>query len=102
MIYIRVQEKEGRIAELRISGHAESEDHGRDLICAGVSCIAFGLCNALDELTDSAGFEIQDNDIRIYLPEPDNTAEIILRTGLIQFATAAETNSDFIEIETEE
>ncbi len=102
MIHIRVQEKEGKITELRIFGHAESDDIGKDLICAAVSSVAFGLCNALDELSDSAGFEIQDNDIRIYLPEPDNTAQIVMRTGVIQFETIAENNSDFIEIETEE
>jgi uncharacterized protein YsxB (DUF464 family) len=98
MIHIRVQEKDGRITEISISGHAEADEHGRDLVCAAVSAVGFGLCNALDEMTDKAGFEVSEGNIRIWIPEPDETAEIILRTGLYQFETIAEVNDEFIEI----
>ncbi len=102
MIHIRVREKDNRICEIEIHGHADSAEYGKDLVCAAVSSIAFGLCNALDEMADMAGFEIDENRIRIYLTRPDATAEIILRTGLIQFETVAETQSKYIQIETEE
>ncbi|MBR4446518.1 MAG: ribosomal-processing cysteine protease Prp [Solobacterium sp.] len=98
MIRILVQEENGKIREVSIDGHAEADVHGQDVVCAAISAIAFGLCNALDEMTDRVGFEVEDNHIRIYVPAEDETAETILRTGLIQFETVAEVNSEFVQI----
>jgi uncharacterized protein YsxB (DUF464 family) len=35
---------------MEISGHAGSDVYGHDLVCAIVSGIGTGLCNALDQL----------------------------------------------------
>ena len=42
---------------LRASGHANSGEYGRDLICAGVSCILTGFCNYLIDEMDLVMFD---------------------------------------------
>lgn len=34
-----------------ISGHALYAEYGRDVVCAGISTVVTGICNALEELT---------------------------------------------------
>ena len=98
MITVRIQEDSGQIEEMIIEGHAEADDPGKDLVCAGVSAVAIGLCNALDEMCDNVGFEMEDNRIRIYVPVTDERTEIVLRTGEIQLKTIAEYSRDFVQI----
>ncbi|MBR3357631.1 MAG: ribosomal-processing cysteine protease Prp [Solobacterium sp.] len=98
MIIVRIQEENSRIREVIVTGHAEADEFGKDLVCAAVSAITIGLCNALDEMTDSVGFEMEDNRIRIYVPVMDETAETVLRAGVIQLKTVAEVYSEFVQI----
>ncbi|MTH52991.1 ribosomal-processing cysteine protease Prp [Bacillus mangrovi] len=41
----------GAIQSFSMSGHAEFDDTGKDLVCAGASCVAFGSINAVHALT---------------------------------------------------
>ena len=60
MITVQRTMKQGSTEELSIFGHSGSEEAGRDLICAAVSAIGFGLCNALDQMHAEADIQIKD------------------------------------------
>ena len=49
MIKITASRNNGRITNLTVKGHANSAPHGEDLVCAAVSSILVGGCNALKE-----------------------------------------------------
>lgn len=98
MIQITVNEHSDKIVSLDISGHAGSDDYGHDLVCAIVSGIGTGLCNALDQLTGVEDIVLSEGHISIHIIQPDEKTEMILRTGLIQLQTAQEVNKDFITI----
>lgn len=98
MVHISVDTHAGKIRRLRARGHAESAPYGQDLVCAAVSTVMFGLGNALDEMKTNAQFQVKDNDFSITTDGLDETAQIILHTGLIQLKTIEETNRRFIEI----
>lgn len=44
--------QKGDAHELTISGHAGYAEHGQDIVCAGVSAIAFALLGYLEECED--------------------------------------------------
>ena len=48
----------GNYVYLKCEGHADSDVYGKDLVCAGVSCITTGLCNYL--LKEYSFFETTD------------------------------------------
>lgn len=51
MIRVKIQrEMNSRILAFRVSGHAEYDQSGKDIVCAGVSAIAVGTVNALEAL----------------------------------------------------
>lgn len=103
MIKITIQTQNDNIVSLDIKGHAEFDDHGKDLVCAGVSSIAFGLLNALDEYKVEFEHQVQNNEISIHLNNQlDDKAQIILKTGIIQLETIKESYEAYIKIKKQE
>lgn len=98
MIRICAQFHNGLIQDLSVSGHSGSAEHGQDLICAGISAISFGLCNALDQSRSDADIRIGENSIEIHVNHPDEKTDIILQTGLIQMKTVEESNEKYITV----
>jgi uncharacterized protein YsxB (DUF464 family) len=101
MIRITAAEKDGKICDLRITGHAGSDVYGKDLICAAVSAIGFGLLNAVDQLVPGSKCQVTDNCISIHISRPDSLSEPVMRTGLIQLLTVAETEKQFVKVKME-
>lgn len=85
-----------------VKGHAEYDDAGKDLVCAGVSSIMFGLLNALDEIAEGSVDISVDNQIKIKTGKTDIILQTILRTGLIQLQTVEESYPEFIKIKMQE
>lgn len=103
MIRITIQMHNETIVSLDIKGHAEFDEHGKDLVCASVSSIAFGLLNALDEFKVLFEHRILNNEIYIHLNnQQDATAQIILKTGIIQLETIHESYEAYIKIKKQE
>ena len=98
MIQIAVKLKHNKIVSLDIKGHAGSDVYGHDLVCAIVSGISVGLCNALDQLVGLEDMKVEEGHVLINVNQPNSETELILRTGLIQLQTAQEVNQDFIII----
>ena len=86
------------IRSVSISGHSQSADKGQDLICAAVSAIAFGTCNALYELGSDAECSVGSNRIEISRCGQDDLTQTILKTAVIQLKTVEEGNSQFLNI----
>lgn len=102
MVNVNVVSKDEKILEVSISGHANSDVKGKDLVCAGASTIAFGTLNALDEMTPDSVMLSVDNLIQIKVITPqDETCQIILKTMLLQFLTLEENYSTYIQVKQE-
>ena len=99
MIHILADTHDGFYTAVTIKGHAESAEYGQDLVCAGVSSIAFGLCNALSDLAGLETIQVENNMISIRCEEPDDLVQVILTTGMIQFKTVEVSYSDYIDIQ---
>lgn len=48
MIEVSIKEKDGEIRSIVMDGHAQSDEPGRDLVCAGASCVFSGAVYALE------------------------------------------------------
>lgn len=101
MIKVNVQTKDNWIIGMDVKGHAEYAEHGNDLVCAGVSCIMFGLCNALDMLCQIEAEAIS-NKIMIKIAEPTERTQLVIQTALIQLQTVEQQFSEFITIKIQE
>lgn len=98
MIHIVAERHDGYYTALTISGHAESAEYGQDLVCAGISSIAFGLCNALSDIAGLDTIQAENNMISIRSEEQSDLVQVILETGIIQFRTVEMSYADYIDI----
>ncbi|MBE6128466.1 MAG: ribosomal-processing cysteine protease Prp [Erysipelotrichaceae bacterium] len=99
MVHVVADIHDGYYTAVTVSGHAESADYGQDLVCAGVSSIAFGLCNALSDLAGLETIQAANNMISIRCEEQNDLVQVILETGIIQFRTVAMSYADYIDIQ---
>lgn len=84
---------------LKVNGHAGSAEYGKDLVCASVSSIVFGLMNALDELDKSIDIKLENNLITITNNSGLEVADSYLKLVITQLKTIEVTNGDFIRVE---
>ena len=99
MIKAVYEVKDSHYVSLRVSGHAESGEYGKDLICASVSSIIFGLMNALDVLDKDIEIKQLNNLITISNNTGLQVADNYLELVLTQLKTIEESYGDFIRVE---
>ena len=75
MIEAVIKKHKQSIVQITVSGHAQSAEYGKDLVCAGVSTACIGIANALVHyqfLSQELGtIEINDGYIDIKVQHPD-------------------------------
>ena len=88
--------------ELTINGHAGYAEYGKDIVCAGVSAIAFALLGWLEhnqeELTEMEELMVEDGQVYISCAgsEKVTTAFQVALMGLVQIARA---HPEYVDIE---
>ncbi len=90
MIKVAVSGANNQIEQFVVSGHALSDKFGKDLICASVSAITFGLINMLDEKKKSEVKIKVTEDISITVLKNSEELQTILKTGIFQLKYLAE------------
>ncbi len=66
MVSVEFKKVNDQYVSLTMSGHAESADHGSDLVCAGISSIVFGALNGFDQLASGKfEFDVKDNYVNV-------------------------------------
>lgn len=98
MIQVTVRFQEKEISYLHISGHAESNQYGKDLVCAGVSAVVFGALNAIEHV-DSFTISVGDDDVEITRKQKVSEHDcIVLEVLLKQLQTIEESYAKYIKI----
>ena len=97
MIKINVIRHDSKIKEISVKGHANSNEYGKDLVCAGVSAICVGGLNALTE--ENFDIHISEGDVEIRaIKDISNKDEIVLETILTQLKAVSEGQSKYVKI----
>ncbi|AZB43783.1 ribosomal-processing cysteine protease Prp [Bacillus sp. FJAT-42376] len=83
MINVQVNRSaEGMIQSFSMSGHADFDETGKDLVCAGASCVVFGAINAIHALTGiEPVLEMDQKQGLVTFDWPDAVSEEALQKG---------------------
>ena len=98
MISVTIKRKNNKIESILVSGHAEYDIKGKDIVCAGVSSIVIGGFNALAEKSKDVKFLVNDNISRVEIKKENSDVQVILETMIIQLKTIQESYKNYIEI----
>lgn len=104
MIKVNIHENDdGQVVSFNMSGHADFDEYGKDIVCAGASAVVFGNVNAIISMTD-ANPDIKLGDDGGYLEfsvehPKDETLQMLLKAMIISLKTIEEEYNDYIRIE---
>ena len=99
MISVKYGFKDGHYTYLNVKGHSMSEDFGKDLICAGVSSIMFGLMNAIDMVDKQVIIRDLGNNLEIINDGDSEKVNNYLELAVLQLKTIEESYSQYIKID---
>lgn len=103
MIKVLISNRGDQITHITIKGHAFSNVIGKDLVCAGVSSIAVGALNTIEELAShSCELKMDNGFVEIRVIQNSETLQIILKTLLIQLKTIEFNYQKYIKIKKQE
>jgi len=87
-------------------GHAQFGEYGKDLVCAGVSAVATGICNTLAKKgfleEKKCAIILKNGNIMIDVYENDEVMQVILETLVISLESFTEDYHQYIKITYEE
>ncbi|MDD6301741.1 MAG: ribosomal-processing cysteine protease Prp [Bacillales bacterium] len=96
MVRVNILSKDEIVYGLEVKGHADFATSGKDLICAGVSCIITGGFNAFNK-EDIEEITLEDGYAKVIL-KPGSESLKVLDTIIIQLQTIQEGYSKYIQI----
>lgn len=106
MITVKIERSHvGRILRFSVSGHAEFDEPGKDIVCAGVSAVTVGAVNAVEKLTGLVPkAEMRDGWLRAEAPEDggsqrESQAQLLLESMIVSLETIADAYGAYVQIQ---
>ena len=102
MIKVRLTKNGDCLNKITISGHANYDEFGKDIVCAGVSSILIGGLNAIDQfgLIAKCDYQIEPGNVDVFIKDCLNhELQVILETLVVQLKTIHESYSNYISIQ---
>ena len=99
MICIKYTLIDNKITYLETNGHANYDEYGKDIVCAGVSAIIVGLNNALDELNENVDIKVKGNNFVFKNNSNSTKVNDYFMLTIKQLETIQETYGKYVRIE---
>ena len=88
-----------RYVGLKIEGHANYDDYGKDIICSAVSSIFVGGCNAISDISNfKVLIESGKSELKLIGNEIDEHDLVVIETIVVQLKTIEDSYKKFIKI----
>ena len=87
------------VVAYEISGHAMSNEPGKDLVCAGVSAVAFGLTNALIGLgLDESRVKLDEGYLRVDTRDADEDMNALIYGLIVSLETIEREHDEYLSV----
>lgn len=100
MIRVTTTYQKSVIRSIEVSGHALSDEYGKDLVCAGVSAIVTGIANMLvkKDFLESGEIQFKNGYVLIKTSNENKEHQLILETLMVSLESVEESYDNYIEI----
>ena len=98
MISVNVKFIGSDVKTLTVSGHANYDKYGKDIVCAGVSAVVTGGINALESQVENIEIINKENELGVKVLNSNEYIQIVLKTILIQLETIENSYKKYIKI----
>jgi uncharacterized protein YsxB (DUF464 family) len=98
MISVNVSFIGNDVKSLTVSGHANYDKYGKDIVCAGVSAVVTGGINALESQVCNIEIISKENELGVKVINSNEYIQIVLKTILTQLETIESSYKKYIKI----
>lgn len=106
MILVRIERRhDGTISGYSVDGHAEYDEPGKDIVCAGASTIAVGTYNAIESLLGlKPRYQMHNGLMRVELDgleldsETQQQLNLLLESMIVMYRTIEQTYGEYIAV----
>ena len=100
MIKIKINKSNNKYSSLEVSGHSNYDEHGKDIVCAGVSAVVVGGLNALtNENKKKVSCKMSDGYVNVdVLDIEDDKLQLIIDVIVVQLRTIEESYKKYVKI----
>lgn len=82
-----------------MDGHADFDEHGKDIVCAGASAVAYGIFNSVLALTgDKPLFHIEDGLMDVKNISTSDDVQLLMRSLEVSLETIEAEYKQYISI----
>ncbi|MBQ4031750.1 MAG: ribosomal-processing cysteine protease Prp [Bacilli bacterium] len=101
MIKVNIKNKNGKVYEIVVKGHAGYDDYGKDIVCAAVSTMMITAVNNIISLDDSIDYVEDDGLLRVTIKKETEMNQKILNNVIMMLEDLKSQYPKNIEIRNE-
>lgn len=100
MITVIIQKHNQQIKDIEVSGHANSAEYGKDLVCAGVSTVCVGIANALvkRDFLNQGTIDVEEGFVHVKVNQSSDEVQVVLETFETLLETVEESYPKYMKI----
>ena len=100
MITVIIQKHNQQIKDIEVSGHANSAEYGKDLVCAGVSTVCVGIANVLAKkgFLKQGTIDVEEGFVHVKVNQSSDMIQVVLETFEILLETVEESYPKYMKI----
>ncbi len=100
MITVIIQKHNQQIKDIEVSGHADSAEYGKDLVCAGVSSVCVGIANALVKrnFLNHGTIDVEEGFVHVKVNQGSEVIQVVLETFETLLETIEEAYPKYMKI----
>ena len=103
MIDVVAFAKNGKYTGLKVSGHANFDEEGKDIVCAAVSVLTLNLANSIEHFCDDKfTVDFSDGFFHQKMPDRSEKSGLLLDSCILGLMDIGEEYRDFININLQE
>jgi uncharacterized protein YsxB (DUF464 family) len=102
MIDVTLKTKNDNVVGFRITGHANFDEEGSDIVCSAVTILAYSAINTLDLYADDIEFEDKDEIMELKSNEYNENIDVIFTYFETGIQTLLFNYHDYIKLHYEE
>ena len=103
MINVVASAENGKYTGLKVSGHADFDEEGKDIVCAAVSVLTLNLANSIEHFCDDEFIvDCSEGFFHLTLQDRSEKSGLLLDSCILGLMDIGEEYSDFININLQE
>ena len=98
MIFVTILNQDNKVKGFEITGHANYDEHGSDIVCSAVTILAYSCVNTLDKHCSNINFQDDDEIMIVKTKEHSESISIIFDYFITGINTLLGNYNEYVQL----